>query len=762
MPCSPDPGSAPPDTPDTDRLTEDWRRRFDCAFDTAQSIFADCLTAAQEQLGGASVAAYVDAARFLCKLGRGAEPVLAFLEGWPAIGALLGPGSLEIVLAWVRTIQRTSNGDVLGAFFQALPATATSLGSRELLEAYLELLTEVAQRSSVSIHRGHAILPSQALPELVRIAPRLLQQVNLQGLRTWAAHGLRHYARNPERQAGYFAMRSADSRALFQSQRQGTLLRTHERPMDLYLRALWDDPVALISYSEAFDELRRPQPYADARGFHLPDLRVDRDGVSGLDQYRLILAHLAAHRRFTRSLTADNVSPFRRLCIETFEDARVDTLLLKRFPGLRRPLLALHPRPEEHACDPARESCIRHRLTMLSRAILDPDHGYRNPLILKFTGAFHERLRQTAGDTSDMVELATEYLIESRLPSDAFANIRFADTEVPYRDDNRHLWHFIEIDDASDFDAASGPAPAAQSSVVYHYPEWDYTTQSYLADWVSLYEHLHPRGQGEDIERLLHKHAPLVKRLERVLARLTPQDRERLRRQEDGSELDLDWAVRSWIDRRSRRTCDQRVNQSFRQVRRDLAVSLLLDLSASLQDPVRGGDSTQTILSLAQEAVALLAWAIDRLGDPFAIAGFHSNTRHEARYWHIKGFSEAWRDEPRARLAALEAGYSTRMGVALRHAGHYLSGQKKDKRLLLILTDGQPADIDVSDPDLLLNDARQAVLELERDGILCHCISLDPHADDYVRKIFGKQFSIIDRVERLPERLPEIFLTLTT
>ncbi len=760
MPCSPDSPVAQ-ETPDSDPRTEDWRRRLDCAFEPVQSMFADGLTAAREQLGEAALAAYIDAARLLCKLGRGAEPVLAFLEGWPTVCQCLGHGSLDLVLTWVRNIQRTPNGDVLGAFFQALPATAVALGSPELLAAYLDLLMEVAQQSSPSIHRRHAILPSRALPELIRRAPPLLAQVNLHGLREWARHGLRHYAKNPERQADYFALQSADSRALFQSQRQGTLLRAHERQLDCSLRALWGDPVALISYSEAFDQLRRPQPYADANGFHLPDLRVDRNGVSGLDQYRLTLAHLAAHRRYTRALAADNVSPFQRMSIECLEDARVDTLVLKRFPGLRKPLLALHPRPEEEACDPTRESCIRHRMTMLSRAILDADHGYRNPVTRQFAELFHAQLRQGPSDTASMAALAKEYLIASRQPSDAFAQVYFTDTEVPYRDDNRLLWYFTDLDDESEDHTTAAPPPTAPASLVHHYPEWDYVTHSYLADWVSLYEHLHSRGRAEDIEQLLHRHTGLVKRLERILAQLTPQDRERLRHQEDGSELDLDWAVRSWIDHRCRRNADTRINQSVRQVRRDLAVSLLLDLSASLGDPVQGGSSAQSVLSLAQEAVAVLAWAIDRLGDPFAIAGFHSNTRHEARYWHIKGFSEAWRDEPRARLAALEAGYSTRMGVALRHAGHYLSGQKKDKRLLLILTDGQPADIDVSDPDFLIADTRQAVLELERDGILCHCISLDPHADDYVRKIFGKRFSIIDRVERLPEKLPEIFLTLT-
>jgi nitric oxide reductase activation protein len=188
-------------------------------------------------------------------------------------------------------------------------------------------------------------------------------------------------------------------------------------------------------------------------------------------------------------------------------------------------------------------------------------------------------------------------------------------------------------------------------------------------------------------------------------------------------------------------------------------VLLLVDLSESLNNQVAGG--RQTILELGQEALALLAWAIDCLGDPLAIAGFHSNTRHEVRYQHIKGFSERWDDAVKARLAAMEAGWSTRMGAALRHAGHYLAARKADKRILLLLTDGEPADIDVAEPGALRADTRKAVEELDAQGITTFCLSLDPQADEYVREIFGNRWRVLDRIERLPEQLPLLYLSLT-
>jgi len=292
-----------------------------------------------------------------------------------------------------------------------------------------------------------------------------------------------------------------------------------------------------------------------------------------------------------------------------------------------------------------------------------------------------------------------------------------------------------------------------------HYAEWDYRSQSFRPDWASVYEGLHPSGNAADIDRLLAKHAALAKRLKRMLDLLKPQDRVRIRYQEEGSELDLDVALRSLIDFKCGAVPDPRINMSHRTDGRDIAVMLLLDLSESLNG--KAGESNQSILELSREAVSLLAWAIDCLGDPFAIAGFHSNTRHEVRYQHIKGFSERWDDSVKARVAAMDAGWSTHMGAALRHAGHYLGHRQADRRILLLLTDGEPADIDVDDGEYLHADTRKAVEELSSQGIATFCLSLDPRADDYVKNIFGNRYLVLDRIERLPETLPQLYLQLT-
>jgi nitric oxide reductase activation protein len=97
----------------------------------------------------------------------------------------------------------------------------------------------------------------------------------------------------------------------------------------------------------------------------------------------------------------------------------------------------------------------------------------------------------------------------------------------------------------------------------------------------------------------------------------------------------------------------------------------------------------------------------------------------------------------------------------MRHAGTELAGQRSYRRLLLVVTDGEPSDIDVEDRQYLVEDARKAVHHLSRLGIDTVAIGLDTNADTYLNRIFGQRRAIrIDSIERLPELLPRLYLIL--
>ena len=733
-----------------------------CGFPRVAEVFPDCMREALATLSPDGVAMYIEHAHFLGKMGRGAEPILIFLEEWPEVAREVGEDALPDIMEFISRMWKSPNGKAITPFLQSLPVTARRLHTREQLRDYLAVALDLMERTTGSIHGIHQTFPSPGLPEMFRQAPLLLAQLSLGGLKNWVDYGVRYYDDHPERQIDYFSLQSADSRAVLQRERHGTLLVDSERKLDMYLRGLWNEEDHLIPYSSAFDELRKPIPYFDKLGIRLPDVYDDARGVSGLNRYRAALAHIVGHRRWTAAIYADNMSPFQRMAAEFFEDSRVEYLAMREYPGLCHIFMALHPIPAEDACDPELESGVRHRLTMLSRAILDPQHPYKNPHCIEFAQRFHELMRQGESSTEEMADLAVSFVARTRRQSDQLAKTHFKDTVVDYRDDNRQMWKFIEEGDEEEaFDEPRKLEPGEEIKGLppRHYHEWDYLNQSYRPDWVSVYEALHPHGNAADIDRLLAKHAALAKRLKKMLDLLKPQDKVRIRYQEEGSELDLDVALRSLIDYKSGATPDPRINMSHKTSGRNIAVLLLLDLSESLNEKAAG--SEQTVLELSQEAVSLLGWAIEKLGDPFAIAGFHSNTRHDVRYLHIKGFSEHWDDEVKGRLAAMDASYSTRMGAAMRHAAHYLEKQQADKKLMLILTDGEPADIDSKDGRILIEDARQAVQELDQQGIYTYCINLDPKGDEYVTDIFGKQYTIIDQVAQLPEKLPALFISLT-
>ncbi|NQU57266.1 MAG: hypothetical protein HQ513_08520, partial [Rhodospirillales bacterium] len=379
----------------------DYRGQLKCSFTELDDIFADCMEGAVINLSDRGLREYLSGASLICSIGRGVEPVLVYLEEMPEVAAKLGEGMLSLVSETVWTISRTPNGNAIPPLLNTIAEVARRLGSLEHLCRYMDIILDMMERSTGSIHGHHTTIPSPALPTLLNQMPTLLQQLSLGGLNNWIDYGIRAYGNHPERQQEYFSLQSPDSRAVLQRERHGTLFADHERNMDLYMKALWDEKTHFVPYSTGFDELRKPMPYYDELGIRVPDVYDARETISGIDRYRALLAHIAAHRRWTVAIFADNFSPFQRLAVEVLEDCRVEALAMREFPGLRSLWMALHPRPIEGDCDPKVESCIRHRLTMLSYAILDPGHGYDDKDVCDFTGRFHAMLKDGEGSTED-------------------------------------------------------------------------------------------------------------------------------------------------------------------------------------------------------------------------------------------------------------------------------------------------------------------------------------------------------------------------
>ncbi|MFQ5519487.1 MAG: hypothetical protein ACE5E3_05760, partial [Mariprofundus sp.] len=345
---------------------EMYWQRLNCSFAQADKIFDECMIEAKALLSEQGLADYIDHARFLGKLGRGPEPLLVYLEEAPIVANLVGEEALEDMREFAHYMSTHTNFKAMVPFLQTIAAVTRRLHSYDLFKQYIELVRDMMEKTSASVHGHHTTFPSPGLVDLLKQSPRLLSELSLEGFSNWVDYGIKYYNTHPGRQVDYFSLQSADAVAVMQRERHGTL--------DAYLRGLWQDSDYLVPYSLIFDELRKPMPYYDHIGIRLPDVYDDDRGVSGIDRYRAALAHMAGHRRWSEQMVVDNWSPFQRVAVETFEDARIDYLACQLYPGLRKILIALHPVPDERALELQDVSLINLRLAIASRAMLDPEY----------------------------------------------------------------------------------------------------------------------------------------------------------------------------------------------------------------------------------------------------------------------------------------------------------------------------------------------------------------------------------------------------
>ncbi len=737
---------------------------------------------------------YVQGARALKNLGRGSELVISFIQSAPGIAKEIGEDAVVGLLDTLMALASKTSGSVLETIVSSAPTAAKRLGDAALFRAYLQLINTLLNQ----VPRG--------LRPMLENLETLLGQLTLGGMRRWATWGAHAHKTNFEGQVSYFSLKSKESLAMLQKERKGTLFVDVQRRINMYLRALWARDFFMRPTSGDFETREGYKPYIEDYFMHLPDAFDDVAGgdgtVSGLELYRATAAHCAAHLVYTREpISAEALNPLQMAVISVIEDGRIEALAIRAFPGLRQRWARLHTAQAGQA------STVGDYLNRLARALLDGDYRDDDAWVANGRALFSQAAGRLSDNTISWeigVALAHE-LMQKHL---AF-NPRTDVLSAPYRDDNRYFWEFEEFDfdksqaagfetvkqvrkhvsvmefaneidvetagdDAEEiwvmseeffpyedngisYNESEGKEPVSEP---FHYAEWDYQIQLERPAWATILEKRPKVGDLQVIDQITADNKRIASRLKFLLDAMQPQGVQRIRKLEDGDEIDINAAISGMIDFRMGIQPDPRIMmRSVRKVR-DISVLVLLDLSESTNEKVLGQD--QTVLGLTRQACVLLSDAIHKIGDPFSIHGFCSDGRHDVEYYRFKDFDQPYNDEPKSRLAGMTGQLSTRMGAAMRHATHYLRGQRSSKKLLMVITDGEPADIDVRDPQYLRYDAKKAVEDAARKGITTFCMTLDPRADQYVSRIFGaKNYMVVDHVERLPEKLPLLYAGLT-
>jgi nitric oxide reductase NorD protein len=552
-----------------------------------------------------------------------------------------------------------------------------------------------------------------------------------------------------------------------------------QRRIRIYLHALWGSDFIIKPIADDPENRETRQPFIKQSSIHLPNRYYDfiLDGAThctGLEVYRAAATHAVAHIIYSKQPFADNlVNHWQRAVIATIEDARVETLTIRKFPGLKQ----LWTR--QHGATPSHDQTAGDYLNRLARALLDESYQDDDPWVSRSRSLFLAAHDLEADNFSWDLGLALEHAFRNK-------KIKFDGPHkpgAPYRDDNRHLWasehsDFIEPIDIpwlkllSTNYTVSGTEedkmrPSMQKRIegaaaadTYIYPEWDYRTEISTPSWVTLRERRPRSGDLKIIEEITAQNKHLITRMKNLLLAIQYKGVRRIRKQEEGDEIDINAAIRAMTDLRLGILPDDRIMMSSLRKTRDISVLVLLDLSGSANQKIHGQD--YTVLQLTQKVCVLFADAIEAVGDPLAIHGFNSNSRFDVNYFRFKDFDQPYDDASKAKIAGMAGDRATRMGAAVRHAAHHLNEYKSGKKLLMTITDGAPADIDMPDRHYLRHDLKHAVVEAQQFGIHTYCIGLDPKADEYISRIFGaRNYMVVDHVKSLPEKMLMIYAALT-
>lgn len=715
--------------------------------------------------------------RKLAQAGYGSHVVESYVEHSIKVAQIIGPNSAIAMADAVSGVAIKAGKQAATQLSEAAVIASGCIGDGRIFNSWLSLM-----------ERFSALAP-ESVTVLLGKTDYLFSRLNVSRLESWILAGLRSSAEDPNRRLSYFSFKDPESERWLQRESGEVILADMANRLKMYLTALWGIQAPMREPPLNASEQARRRSSFDRGIIRIPAAFPGYRGNQAEDIYRACVAHVGAHMIYSGSkFPVKKLKPLQVAIISLIEDARVEYLAIKEFPGLVRLWLPFHIAQSSGVVT------APSLLARLSRSLVDSGYKDINSWILKAREEFFDRTEEF-----EKPEFSREF--GGRLGNELGQmrvqfNSRTYIVEPPYRDDNMGLWEFgdeqsedsveaeqlfesvriekkleeqehdsnkTEKDENSEEsqDTTSAVKAVEEEGIpVAKYSEFDYATGRERIEWVTVFDYTPKPGWAHEIDEALERKSDIVRRITSLINSTMISRAQRVKRKMDGEFIDIDSCIDATVSRRVGETPDPRIYGNWERRNRDLSVLVLLDISESTKDLVKG--SSETVLQLEIQATALLAEAMSSVNDPFAIAAFCSNGREELRYIRIKDFTVPYDGIARSYLSGLSSGYSTRIGAAMRHAGEILAYQETYRKLLLVITDGEPSDVDITDSAYLVEDARHVVHALGQKGIDVFGVGLESGCESYMNRIFGRRnVAQIDRLEKLPERLPLLYLRLT-
>lgn len=304
-------------------------------------------------------------------------------------------------------------------------------------------------------------------------------------------------------------------------------------------------------------------------------------------------------------------------------------------------------------------------------------------------------------------------------------------------------------DDSPEAQARQVPTVAAapEAPERLDYPEWDWRSATYRHPGATVLLLPASHGPQQWVDDTLAERSSMLHEIRRRFELLRAQ-RTRLRRQLDGDDIDLQAYLESHADFRAGLPRDQRLYQSERRSRRDMAITLLVDVSGSTDGWIA---NHRRVIDVEREALLLVCIALEGMAEPYSVLAFSGEGPQGVVVRSVKRFDEPYGTSVAQRIAGLEPEHYTRAGAAIRHASSLLLRQSAEHRLLLLLSDGKPNDVDEYEGRYGVEDMRQAITEAKLQGIAPFCLTIDRQGANYLPAVFGPQhYALLPRPELLP------------
>lgn len=304
-------------------------------------------------------------------------------------------------------------------------------------------------------------------------------------------------------------------------------------------------------------------------------------------------------------------------------------------------------------------------------------------------------------------------------------------------------------DDPPESQARQVPAAAAAPDATepLHYPEWDWRSASYRHPGATVLQLAAAHGPQQWVDDTLAQRSSMLHEIRRRFELLRAQ-RTRVRRQLEGDDIDLQAYLESHADFRAGLPRDQRLYQSERRSRRDMAITLLVDVSGSTDGWIA---QDRRVIDVEREALLLVCIALEGMAEPYSVLAFSGEGPQGVVVRSVKRFDEPYGANVAQRIAGLEPEHYTRAGAAIRHASSLLLRQSAEHRLLLLLSDGKPNDVDDYEGRYGVEDMRQSITEAKLQGISPFCLTIDRQGANYLPAVFGPQhYALLPRPELLP------------